>query len=533
MKRKTFHLLAIAFLTISAILPSFLITTSVKASDDLDLPEKVVFEATIRDFTHEHPDFENDAYMNFGRGGATKGLVAKELDEEMKPVFAGVERQVITNAETFSQWYRDIDGVNTPIKYPIELKLDYGEDGKPLYRFSSDEFFPIDDGEFLDGQKTFGNYMGKKVPKSGRTGSGSYGTERIYRNFHFTTEIESKFMYKGGETFMFRGDDDVWVFIDGKLVIDIGGVHAVDDEKIFLDDLDIGLEKGKIYTFHFFHAERHTEHSNFTIETTIDFYTEQEHKMNLFAKNEDGSYSNEASGMVGDIVELEYIFPEQEIDLPETENLEVTGIKFNFETILPRGLQVVDSGELIKSAVVDERGYISGTKLRQPESDKDFDLEYEIDPITGKYRIKEYVLKVKVKLITPGAYRLKPEDTVASYSLYYTDGAIVGLHKGNYIAENNVTINVQFRARIEGPDSMYLGEIVTYTVITDLEDATDASFTWNVDENYLKIVEDNGETIKVKAVGKGESQISVNIELNGVDQSTFKTVNVLWVIDIQ
>jgi uncharacterized protein YjdB len=109
----------------------------------------------------------------------------------------------------------------------------------------------------------------------------------------------------------------------------------------------------------------------------------------------------------------------------------------------------------------------------------------------------------------------------------------VGLHKGHYIADNNVGINVRFRARIEGPDSMYLGEIVTYTVITDLEDATDASFTWNVDENYLKIVEDNGETIKVKAVGKGESQISVNIELNGVDQSAFKTVNVLWVIDIQ
>ena len=57
-----------------------------------------------------------------------------------------------------------------------------------------------------------------------------------------------------------------------------------------------------------------------------------------------------------------------------------------------------------------------------------------------------------MKLITPGAYRLN-QRTVASYSLYYTDGAIVGLHKGNYIAENNVTINVQFRARIEGPDS--------------------------------------------------------------------------------
>jgi fibro-slime domain-containing protein len=533
MKRKKFCLLAITILIISAILPSFLITTSVKASDDLDLPEKVVFEATIRDFTHGHPDFENDAYMNFRSGKATKGLVAKELDEEMKPVFAGVERQVITNAETFSQWYRDIDGVNTPIKREIELTLDYGEDGKPFYQFWDNEFFPIDDNLLLAGEKTFGNYPHEEVPIEVRTGSDTFETVMGTRNFHFTTEIESKFMYKGGETFMFIGDDDVWVFIDGKLVIDIGGVHGEVNEKIFLDELDIGLEKGKIYTFHFFHAERHTTESNFLIQTTIDFYTEQEHKMNLFAKNEDGSYSNEASGMVGDIVELEYIFPEQEIDLPETEGLEVTGIKFNFETILPRGLQVVDSGELIKSAVVDERGYISGTKLRQPESGKNFDLEYEFDRSTGKYRIKEYVLKVKVKLITPGAYRLNPEDTVASYSLYYTDGAIVGLHKGNYIAENNVTINVQFRARIEGPDSMYLGEIVTYTAITDLEDATDASFTWNVDENYLKIVEDNGDTVKVKAVGVGKSEISVDIELNGVEESAEKAVEVIWAIDIQ
>ena len=59
------------------------------------------------------------------------------------------------------------------------------------------------------------------MPIEVRTGSDTFETVMGTRNFHFTTEIESKFMYKGGETFMFIGDD-VRVFID-KLVIDIGG----------------------------------------------------------------------------------------------------------------------------------------------------------------------------------------------------------------------------------------------------------------------------------------------------------------------
>lgn len=196
--------------------------------------------ATIRDFSINHPDFEV-----YAGGSETVGLVSQTLGADSKPVFAstgaGTEYgQQITSAETFAQWYHTIEGVNLEFQEVIPLT----PIGNGMYEFRSNEFFPLDD------EPT------------------SLGNEGNGHNFSFTTEVHLKFVYRGGEIFSFTGDDDLWMFIDGKLAMDLGGLHPQTSGQVALNDL--GLTVGNEYTMDIFHAERHTGQSNFQVTTSIE-----------------------------------------------------------------------------------------------------------------------------------------------------------------------------------------------------------------------------------------------------------------------
>ena len=92
------------------------------------------------------------------------------------------------------------------------------------------------------------------------------------QSFHFTSEVRYWFEYQGDEVLEFLGDDDVWVFVNRKLALDLGGVHGAQSKTIDFDAQAsaLGISTGNTYQLDVFHAERHTTQSNFRIETSID-----------------------------------------------------------------------------------------------------------------------------------------------------------------------------------------------------------------------------------------------------------------------
>ena len=209
---------------------------------DAPQPRPPDLDVVIRDFKIEHPDFE----IPNAPDHVEPGIVESVLGPDDKPVYAGdpVNGTLsTTGARNFSEWYNDVPGVN--MTEDLSLELLPSPANPNLFVYADTDFFPIDNELF--------------------------GNEGLAHNYHFTLEAKTEFQYIGGEVFRFTGDDDMWVFVNRRLAIDLGGLHRPQSASVELDLLALthDLTLGQTYPLHFFFAERHTIESNFTIETSI------------------------------------------------------------------------------------------------------------------------------------------------------------------------------------------------------------------------------------------------------------------------
>jgi len=214
------------------------------------------FNITIRDFRLGHPDFDNDNIS-----GLTTGMLSNTLTAG-KPTYIGSGGDTnasgnVQSASTFASWYGNCNPATPNATCVSQHTVTLFANVDPLtdiLTFQDGEFFPLD----------------ALTPQSVWDPANN---SNFNHNYFFTSELMLQLVYDPTKenVFKFSGDDDVWVFINGKLVMDLGGIHSTVSGQFDLDDLaaGLGINPYDTYEFKMFHAERHHTASTISIESTL------------------------------------------------------------------------------------------------------------------------------------------------------------------------------------------------------------------------------------------------------------------------
>ena len=267
-------------------------------------PTQLVLPIVYHDFKSwkdagGHPDFEHY------QGNGFAGIVQPTLGPLGVPVHVAMCTPWTSNlcppgnaaptwsatTDWFGMWYVDTPAYNKTVVQTLTLGGQVNGVASPMcnmagqpactsFQYSTTQFFPID-----------------------MAGWGITLTNQpvATHNYGFTSATRYWFQYAGAATLSFFGDDDVWVFVNKKLAVDLGGTHQQATGSVTLDasngkgfvcdyvgpgkggvngllsacdstmqtagghDVDLGLTIGSVYEIVVFQAERYTTESNYQL----------------------------------------------------------------------------------------------------------------------------------------------------------------------------------------------------------------------------------------------------------------------------